>query len=58
MQSIVQDKKIKVTDEEIDKMISATPDEKVRKSLNTPMQKAYISSILAKRKALDFLTSL
>jgi FKBP-type peptidyl-prolyl cis-trans isomerase (trigger factor) len=58
LQAVITDRSIKVEKQEIDKMIAATPDEKVRKSLETPTQKNYIASILAKRKALDFLTSL
>ena len=58
IQAVVKDKNIKVDDKEIDKMIEATPDEKIRKQLETPMKKAYIASILAKRKALDYLTNL
>jgi FKBP-type peptidyl-prolyl cis-trans isomerase (trigger factor) len=58
LQAIVQDRKIQISKDEIDQMIKATPDEKARKRLDTPMQRAYISSILAKRKALDYLTNL
>lgn len=58
LQAVVKDKNIKIEDKDIDKMIEATPDEKVRKQLNSPVQRAYISSILAKRKALDYLINL
>lgn len=58
LQKIVADRKIKVEKEEIDKMIQAVPNEKLRQKLNTPLQRAYIASILAKRKVLDYLTSL
>lgn len=58
LQAIVLDKKIKTEKAEVDKMIQATPDKKAQKKLDTPMQRAYISAILAKRKALDYLTSL
>jgi len=56
--AIIKDKKIKIDDSEVDKMIDAAPDEKIKKQLNTPLQRAYISSILAKRKALDYLANL
>ncbi len=58
LQAIVQDRKVQISKVEIDQMIKATPDEKARKRLDTPMQRAYISSILAKRKVLDHLTNL
>jgi FKBP-type peptidyl-prolyl cis-trans isomerase (trigger factor) len=58
LQTLVVDRKIKVKKEEVDKMIQATPDKKMREKLDTPLQKNYIASILAKRKALDYLTSL
>jgi FKBP-type peptidyl-prolyl cis-trans isomerase (trigger factor) len=58
LQEIVKEKNIKVTDEEVKKMITATPDEETRKKLQTPMQKAYITSVLAKRKAIDYLINL
>jgi len=58
LQQIVKDKKIKIKKEEVDKMIDAAPQEKIKKELNTPLQRAYISSILAKRKVLDYLTNL
>ena len=58
LQAIVVERKIKIEKEEIDKMIQATPDKKVQEKLNTPMERAYIASIIAKRKVLDYLTSL
>jgi len=58
LQDIGQKEKISVTDTEIDQMIKAVPDEKQRKNLDTPMQKAYIASILRKRKVVDFLTKI
>lgn len=58
LQAIVVDRKIKIEKEEIDKMIKAAPDKKIQEKLNTPTEKAYIASILAKRKVLDFLTTL
>lgn len=58
LQAIINDRKIKIEDSDVDKMIKATPDANARKKLNTPVQRAYVGSILAKRKALDYLTSL
>lgn len=55
---IGQEKKISVSDEEIDKMIKAIPDEKVRKNLENPQQKAYIATIIRKRKTIDMLLGL
>jgi len=58
LQAIVNARQIKVESKEIEMMIQATPDKKIQEKLNTPMQKAYIAAILAKRKALDYLMSL
>lgn len=58
LQQIVMDRKVKVEKGEIDKMIQATPDEKIRKRLDTPLERAYLASIIAKRKVLDYLTNL
>jgi len=55
---LAQEKKIKVKDEEIEKMIKAVPDEKVRKSFETPAQKAYIATLIRKQKTLDMLLKL
>ncbi len=58
LQQIVADRKVKVEKEEIDKMINAAPDKKIQKRLDTPIERAYIASIIAKRKVLDYLTNL
>ncbi len=58
LQAIVEERKIQVGQNEVDKIIQATADEKIKQKLNTPLQRAYISAILAKRKALDYLTNL
>ena len=58
MQTIANDLKIKIDDKEIDKMISVSGDEKIKQKLNTPTERAYIASILRKRKAIDHLLSL
>ncbi len=57
LQAIVADQKITVTDGEVEKIISATgPKDKSKTS--DSLQKLYLKSILAKRKAIDFLLSL
>ncbi|HUV47184.1 MAG TPA: trigger factor [Candidatus Bathyarchaeia archaeon] len=58
LQAIVLEQKIKISKEEVDKMIQATPDKKIQQKLDTEFQRSYIASLLAKRKALDYLTSL
>ena len=58
LQQIVVDRKVKVEKSEIDKMINAAPDKKIQKKLDTPLERAYIASIIAKRKVLDYLTNL
>lgn len=55
---IIKDQKIKATPDEIEKMIQAIPDEKIRQKFNEPQEKIYISSVIAKRKAIDYLISL
>lgn len=58
LQEIIKDRKIKIKEQEITKIIQATPDPKIQEQLKTPLQKNYLASILAKRKVLDYLTSL
>jgi len=55
---IIKDRKINIDKKEVDKMIEASKDKKAKEKLDTPMQRAYISSVLAKRKALDYLLNL
>lgn len=58
LQAIAADKKITINDKEIDKMIAASGDEKIKKQLNTPEKRAHIASILKKRQVIDYLLSL
>lgn len=58
LQAIADDRKIKVDDKDIDKMIAAAGDEKIKQQLNTPAERAYITSILRKRQVIDYLISL
>lgn len=58
LQKIAKDKNFEVKDEEIDKMINQTGDEKIKQKLNTPQEKAYLASVLRKRQVIDYLISL
>lgn len=58
LQAIADEKKYTVDEKEIDKMIAAAGDEKIKKQLNTPAERAYIASILKKRQVIDYLISL
>lgn len=55
---IIKDQGIEIDKKEVDKMVSAAEDEKQRKKMDTPLQRAYIKQVLAKRKALDYLMNL
>lgn len=55
---IAEDEKIEIKEEEIDQMIKTIPDEKTRKNLETPQEKAYLRQILKKRAVLDSLAKL
>lgn len=56
--SIADEEKIEIPDSEVQKMIEATPDEQIRKSLDTPEQKAYIRHLLRKTRIIDNLAAL
>lgn len=58
LDKIAEEEKIKVKDEEIDELISATGDQNLKENLNTPLQRAHLEDILSRRKALDFLIKL
>lgn len=58
LQAIGEEKKFKAEDKEIDKMISQAGDEKIKKQLNTPQERAYIASVLRKRQVIDYLLGL
>ncbi len=58
LQAIAEDKNFKADEKDINKMISQAGDEKIKKQLNTPQEKAYIASVLKKRKVIDYLISL
>ena len=56
--TIADQEKIKVDDEEIQKMIEVTPDEKTRKAMATPAQQTYLRQLLRKRRVIDNLVKL
>jgi len=59
LNEIIKDRKIEVSDKEVDQAIkAASADPKLAESLNSPEQKRYIQSVLARRGALDYLISL
>ena len=55
---IAQEKSLLASEKDIETMIQAVPDEKERQKLQSPDQKAYIASILRKRKTIDYLLRL
>lgn len=58
LQEIAKEKKIEIDPTDIDKLIEKTTDEKTKKKLNAPLQRAYLASILLKNKVLDYLINL
>lgn len=58
LSAIADKEKAQVSDSEVQKMIDAAPDEKAKKAMETPTQRAYIRQLLRKRKAIDKLTKL
>lgn len=58
LQAIASNKNFVVEEKEIAHLIAAVPDEKSRQNLETPLQKAYLKTLLKKRKAIDFLLKL
>jgi len=58
LSAIADKEKVQVSDSEVQKMIDAAPDEKAKKAMETPTQRAYIRQLLRKRKAIDKLSKL
>lgn len=58
LDKIAAEEKIEVSDQEIEELIKVSGDEKLKKELENPMQKAYIKGIIARRKTLEFLSKL
>lgn len=59
LNEVIKDHKIEVKESEVDEAIkAASADPKLAESLNTPEQRRFIQSVLARRAALDYLISL
>jgi FKBP-type peptidyl-prolyl cis-trans isomerase (trigger factor) len=58
LSSIADEEKIQITEEEVQKMIEAIPEEETKKSFQTPEQKIYLIQILRKRRVIDNLAKL
>lgn len=58
LDDVAEKEKVEVSDKEVDTLIQASGDEKVKQELNSPSSKAYLKGILARRKALDYLSTL
>jgi len=58
LSAIADEQKIKVSDEEVEKMIRALPDEESKKEFQKPEQKTYLRHLLRKRRVIDNLSSL
>lgn len=58
LSAIADQEKVQIGDSEVQKMIDATPDEKTKKAMEIPTQRAYLRQLLRKRKAIDILTKL
>lgn len=59
LNEIVKDRKIEIKDSEVDEAIKAAgADSKLAENLNSPEQRRYIQTVLARRSALDYLSSL
>ena len=58
LSAIADKEKIEITDEEVEKMIEAIPDDETKKSFTNQEQKAYIKQLLRKRRVIDNLAKL
>lgn len=59
LNEVIKDQKIDVSEKEVDEAIkAASADPKLAESLDTPEQRRFIKSVLARRSALDYLVSL
>ena len=59
LNEVIKEQKIDVSEKEVDEAIkAASADPKLAESLNTPEQRRFIKSVLARRAALDYLISL
>lgn len=55
---IAKEEKIQIKEEEIDQMVKAVPDEKTRRKLENPAERAYLRQLLKKRAVIDSLLKL
>ncbi len=59
LNEVIKEQKIDVSESQVDEAIkAASADDKLAESLNTPEQRRFIKSVLARRAALDYLISL
>lgn len=58
LSAIANQEKIKVEEKDVEKMIAAAGDEKIRQNLRQPAQIAYIRQVLRKRQVIDMLAKL
>lgn len=58
LNEVVKAEGIRVEEAEIEALISAAGDQKVKTDLNTPLQREHLRGILGRRKALEFLSKL
>jgi FKBP-type peptidyl-prolyl cis-trans isomerase (trigger factor) len=58
LSKIADQKKVEIKEEDVEKMIKATPDEKTQKALSAPAQKVYLRQLLRKRTVIDSLLKL
>lgn len=58
LNKIAEEEKLKAEDSEVEEIIKATGDEKLKESLSSPQQKRLIKGVLLRRKSLDTLAAL
>lgn len=58
LDEIARSEKFEISEKEVDDLVAATGDDRLKENLNTPLQREYLKEILKRRKALDFLTNL
>jgi len=58
LSKIADEEKVKVTNDQVEKMIKSIPEKETQKSFKSEAQKAYIRQILRKRQVIDNLSKL
>ncbi|MDO8551126.1 MAG: trigger factor [bacterium] len=58
LDAVTNDRKIEVGEKEIQELVNATGDEKLKKDLASPENQIYLKTIISRRKVLDFLAVL